>query len=193
MLSDPFALLRKRDRGQSTSFEDGLEHLEHGVLEPVFSGEPQKTAIAHPEHPVHCLTAGPGAGGLTRRDLAHLPDHWRAAMRSMAGSRAPQGATPDRWRAITRDAGWFLLSWHDRADELGWSVEDVFGYDPEEAPGAIGLAVALRGDRVADLFVDRRGRHFAHILTSAGARMHQRSMPQGTRPIWALEARSMQQ
>ena len=181
-MADPFALIRKRDVEETTSYTQVEEHSEHANTAEVFEEKPQFSAIAHQEHEEHRLEPG----GLRMRDLTHLPPHWTGAMRSLAKAPCPSCARPERWRQIVRDAATFLLNWHDQADEMGWTVGHVFGLDPDEPNGAIGLVLSINGGSVRRLFVDERGRHAAHLKRGAADEIVWRLIAADAPPVWAL-------
>lgn len=185
-MADPFAAIRRRVVEGATLYSVPEEHLEHQNTTDVFKEKPQFSAAAHPEHREH----HPEPEGLRMRDLAHLPQHWTDAMRSLAQSPVPSCARPERWRQIIKDAAAFLLGWHDIADEHGWTVGHVFGMDPDEPSGAIGLAMSIKGGKVRRLFVDERGRHVAQIARGRRTRSYSEQFMLthrhcGRSPIWS--------
>lgn len=180
---DRFASIRRREQVESTSFVDATGHLGHVDVKAVSREKRRISADVTPNTPVTPLK---GEGGISMRDLAHLPDHWTGAMRSLAKAACPSCARPERWKQIVRDAAAFLLNWHDQADELGWTVGHVFGLDPDEPNGAIGLVLSIGGGSVRRLFVDERGRHAAHLKRGAADEIVWRLIAADAPPLWAL-------
>lgn len=181
-MADPFAAIRRREVEGATLYSGPEEHPEHQNAASVFAEKPQFSATAHLEHREH----QPEPEGLRMRDLAHLPRHWTDAMRAFAQSAVPSCAQPERWRQIVRDAAAFLLGWHDLADEMGWTVGHVFGLDPNESNGAVGLALSIKGGKVRRLFIDERGRHAAQLARGRTNEIVFRSIDAGAPPLWAL-------
>lgn len=180
---DRFASIRRRETGEPTSFSIPAGHLGHAELPDVSREKRLISAGVTPNTPV---TPPKGEGGISMRDLAHLPGHWTSAIRSLAQSTVPSCARPERWRQIVRDAAAFLLGWHDLADEHGWTVGHVFGLDPDEPSGAIGLAMSIKGGRVRRLFVDEQGRHAAHLERGLANEIVFRTIAADAPPLWAL-------
>ena len=181
-MDDAFASIRKRMDSRVASFDALPKHGKHETDDPVFVEKLRISANKHPKHPKH----GAEPLGLRMRDLAHLPAHWTDAMRSLAQASVPRCARPERWQQIVRDAAAFLLHWHDRADELGWTIGHVFGLDPDEPNGALGLVLSIGGGKVRRLFVDERGRHAAHIERGGANEVALLFIRGDAPPVWAL-------
>ncbi|WP_404713176.1 hypothetical protein [Sphingomonas sp. MMS24-J13] len=122
-----------------------------------------------------------------RTDDASLPMDWRRGLARLAEMAAPDGWTRDAWPIVQGDAERFAISWAHEAIRLGWSIGSLFGFDPDQPYGFTGLVVALRGDRVVDMFKDDLGRDVAAIKkVTGGYRWHYRHMPDEAAPIWSL-------
>lgn len=74
------------------------------------------------------------------------PDIWRARLDGLDTETAPDGFSPDRWRAMLCDARWIARNHADAAAAFGWSASDLFGVDPVR-DGWGGLADRLEGAR----------------------------------------------
>src|SRR6266851_5020790 len=82
----------------------------------------------------------------------------------------PPGDVPlSRWQQFIADARGFVVSgWLDRAQSLGWTIEDLFGADDVKPYARIdraGLVLLLNGNRVVAISADVAG-----IETQTGAR-----------------------
>ena len=179
MATDPFAAIRKRDTGVSTSFALRQEHQEHVGHDGVFLGNAQKTLLAHQEHQEHRFSEEDWRYG-------DMPVDWATGLRQLGSRAVPDGATPDRWQQVVQDALNFAIGWADVAVEHNWSIGAVFGFDHRRPfDENSGLVVQIRGRRVIAMMRDARGREFADIKD--GPRFYQRPALDVRPPLWAAE------
>ncbi|MGE0109592.1 MAG: hypothetical protein AB7S81_07525 [Bdellovibrionales bacterium] len=80
-----------------------------------------------------------------------VPKEWAEGFAFLCTMERPAAFTPERWRQIVDDGGYFLDAWGRQAAALGWRAEDVFGVNPD-APlwryDGMGLVPCLQGRRV---------------------------------------------
>jgi hypothetical protein len=124
---------------------------------------------------------GKYAGDDVGLPTAGMSVEWQRGMVRLAGMPAPIESSPARWKQIQADADAFMSRWHEQATALGWTTGNLFGFDPQQRDGNVGLVIDIRGDRVVALTRD-----FAALKTAQGHRWHYRLMPDDSRPIWAL-------
>ena len=98
----------------------------------------------------------------------------------------PLAFSQQRWAHIVDDAGHFVDDWAQRAVNLGWTTEEVFGVDPD-APEAChvgrGLIPCLDGRRVIELLPD-----LALTVPATGGSVVTlyRTKREGRVPVWDL-------
>lgn len=197
MQTDPFASIRKRDTGISTSFRAPTAHPEHAQKGGVFSDNPQKSALSHPEHPEHrqigerpkTPTIESATGGrlldFGDREYEAVPKEWRAGLIHLNIMPKPKMILPTRWRQIVLDAFRFAWTVAEDREPIGWSIGSLFGFDPsdDETPC---LVLDIRGGWVTRPFKDHRGRDIAGITDGDRIRWHYRRQRDDAPPIWTL-------
>lgn len=107
---------------------------------------------------------------------------FRDAASRLRTMKLPAGANADRWGQVLADAEILVAKWGHLLEELGWTAEDVFGFDFKDTYGDHdGLVFAIRGGSV--VLVDGRA---AIIREPDGRtrRIHYRR-PDPPQPIWA--------
>lgn len=177
MQTDPFALIRKRDKGVSTSFSRALEHPEHPETAGVFLENPQKSAVAHQEHEEHRKNGEAAESGtvptIRERDYRDVPPAWRDGLGWLNAMPMPRAAEAARWAQIVLDAHKFAWLHFDDPQLDRWSLESLFGFDPKQ-PDQHSLILDIRGGWVVSLGQDERGRDVAMIANGGRTRWHLR-------------------
>ncbi|MDB5733179.1 MAG: hypothetical protein JWQ03_3074 [Variovorax sp.] len=115
------------------------------------------------------------------RPHAEMPMEWQRGLVRLAEMGPPPGAIKERWEQIVRDATLFAWAWYDKAPALGWTTGNIFGFDPKQPAGFIGLVLDIRGGRVVAMEPT-----LAAIRTPTGYHYHHRHMPDAATPVWAL-------
>jgi hypothetical protein len=164
MQTDPFALIRKRDTGVSTSFSEVLEHAEHRL----------------DDEAGNTLTVST----IRDRDYADVPEDWREGLRRLNCMPTPAGAEQARWVQIVLDAHKFAWGCTGDPQLDRWSIGSLFGFDPAE-PDLHSLVLDIRGGWVVSLSQDERGRDVAMIANGDRTRWHLRR-PIDAAPLWAI-------
>lgn len=124
--------------------------------------EPATPAAAVEPLPVHADAIRGTVPGLRERDYRDLPRDWAAGLRRMNTMDMPRGARRERWSELVLDAHRFAWGWHAEAVEKGWTLQTLFGFNPEEPfQDEAGLIFSIRGCRVVSVFEDDRGRSIA--------------------------------
>src|SRR5438128_10375216 len=77
--------------------------------------------------------------------LRQMPDEWQHGLALLGDRLVPEGANPDRWAQVVADARRIATVYLDEVLKAAWSIENLFGFDPDEPSGFMGLAVAMRG------------------------------------------------
>ncbi|MEG3089519.1 hypothetical protein [Sphingomonas sp. PB4P5] len=195
MQSDPFAALRKRDTGISRSYFDHMEHQEHVCSAGVFPENPQKSAVAHREHPEHLklvVTEDQAARATAPPvNFYRVPEAWRPGLQRLNVMPRPDWVEAGRWRQIVTDAFNLAGQWYDDGPAIArWSCGSVFGFDPAR-PTLHSLVLDIRGGAVVDLYNDGCGHEVATLAPSlanrrSGLRYHHQQMPDDASPIWLL-------
>ncbi len=86
-----------------------------------------------------------------------VPKEWAEGFALLCTMERPAAFTPERWRQLVDDGGYFLDAWGRQAAALGWKAEDVFGVCPD-APewryDGMGLVPCLKGRRIVAVTKD---------------------------------------
>lgn len=111
--------------------------------------------------------------------LRNMPDEWRHGLKLLAERAVPFTASRERWDQVVSDA-FRIASWHAaEALEAGWDAQNLFGFDPKQENGWVGLAVRLRGRRIVGI----RAEH-ATIKGERGYIWHRPEMPADAPLLW---------
>jgi hypothetical protein len=89
---------------------------------------------------------------------AGIPRAWAEGFAMLNLTRVPSDFSQKEWERVLDDGGRFLDEWADKASELGWTVDEVFGVTPYDSPGRRhrqGLVFLIAGGEVVDMS-DRR-------------------------------------
>jgi len=108
-----------------------------------------------------------------------LPSEWAEGLRRLATRRVPRDVATERWTQIVADATRLATCYGAEATAAGWNVANLFGYDPAQENGWIGLVVRLRGRPLVGI----RTQH-ATIKLPGGYIWHRPEMPAGSPLIW---------
>jgi len=77
--------------------------------------------------------------------LHEMPKAWEHGLSLLAERNTPRGASVDRWQQVLADARRIATIHCEEALASGWNTANLFGYDPKQLHGWVGLAVRLRG------------------------------------------------
>jgi hypothetical protein len=86
--------------------------------------------------------------------LREMPPEWQHGLQLLADRNLPRGASADRWAQVIADAHQVATRYKDWALDAGWNIANLFGYDPDQPHGFVGLAVRMRGRRLIDIKPD---------------------------------------
>lgn len=129
--------------------------------------------------------------GIRERDYRDLPRDWASGLRRMNTMDMPRGARRERWAELVLDAHRFAWGWQAEAIEQGWTLESLFGFNPNEPfQDEAGLVFSIRGARVLSLFKDDRDRAIAAIGKGVedGYRYFYRRPFENPQLIWTARA-----
>jgi len=192
MKPDPFAALRTRDTGVSTSFSDQVEHLEHMLEDRVFLEKRRISAGEHEEHPEHlgngevdAISDWRAVTSISPADNRLLPSDWADSLHLLNRRHPPPRCSAERWTEIVLDAHRLAWGWHAELIADEWTLAAIFGVDRAEGAGT-GLAMAIKGDRVVNVYRDDRGRRVAAIKGADGYRYHHSRTRHDAPLIWTL-------
>jgi len=188
MRSDPFAAIRVAGGGSEAPTAYVAEHPEHPAEAGVFQQKPQKTAIAHREHPAHLPEQQADEPtvtltGIDPRAYDALPADWAAGLRTLNAMERPRWIAVARWHEVVLDAHRFAWMWIDEAIEQGWSTSDLIGFDPAER-AVPSLVRDIVGGTVLRLFTDDRGRRVASIAVGNRTVCHYAGRLPDAPPLW---------
>ncbi len=121
-------------------------------LEPHGSAVPQFRDQAGPREPDggSCATDERERSAIAHVD-GQIPAIYAAGFARLQVTR-PLGTSDWQWQQTINDAGLFLDRWGRRAEQLGWTSDDLFA-PPAEAQHRGGLVWRLEGRRVAAMLV----------------------------------------
>lgn len=111
--------------------------------------------------------------------LHKMPAAWEHGLSILADRGVPQGAAPDRWAQIVEDAGQIASRYLLPVVAAGWSMENLFGFDPDEPSGELSLAVVMRGRLLVHIDKDE-----AWLKSPGGAEFHRPRMRAGAPFLW---------
>lgn len=123
----------------------------------------------------------PPAAAPEPRPAPSLPREWLHAIDLLREASRPRFAGAQRWAQLISDAVLFAETRGPDAFAAGWSLGNLFGFDPEQPDDLVGLAVDIRGDSVL-----RIERDVAWIKHATGCRFHYRRMPDNSPLLWNL-------
>lgn len=112
---------------------------------------------------------------------APLPSDWQHAITLLQDAARPSYASSARWAQVVQDAVIFANTRAEEAVQAGWTLGNVFGFDPDQPDGFVGLVIDIRGASV--LRVDP---NVAWIPHERGCRFHYRHMPDDSPLLWEL-------
>lgn len=118
----------------------------------------------------------------TARPSAALPDDWVSGLDQLLARACPRSAKTARWEQVVADALRLSDRHADAILEAGWSTENIFGFDPKQSQGFIGLAVALRGAVLVRITSTE-----ATMRTGNVYRIHRPLMPSGCSMLWNFD------
>jgi hypothetical protein len=110
-----------------------------------------------PPVPVEDTYAGAHDPKEVPADVRRIPSSWIDGVARLDYHRPLADIPPHRWRQFLSDCNNFLTSgenWAERAAQLGWDAEDLFGClrsRPLMHPGGAGLLWAINGGRLVEL------------------------------------------
>lgn len=110
-----------------------------------------------------------------------LPAEWQHAITLLQDAARPSYASAARWAQVVQDAVIFATTRAEEAVQAGWSLGNVFGFDPDQSDGFVGLVVDIRGASVLRVDPD-----VAWIPHERGCRFHYRRMPDDSPLLWQL-------
>lgn len=111
--------------------------------------------------------------------LFDMPAEWRHGLKLLAERGTPFSARQARWEQVVADAMRIASCYAQEALEAGWDAANLFGFDPKQEDGWVGLAVRLRGRQI----VGFRAEH-ATIKTPGGYIWHRPTMPATASLLW---------
>ena len=116
------------------------------------------------------------------------PREWAEGLALLTTMPPAEGYTAGAWAALVDDAARFLDRHGATAAQLGWSVLDCFGIDPERpatGDAAAGLVPMLRGEWAVDA-IHRDRAELVKRATGARQSFYRPTAPNGARPAWNL-------
>lgn len=123
-----------------------------------------------------------------------VPREWLHGMELLGDRRCPRVAKPERWDQIIRDCWAIITYWAPLVIEADWSIENVFGFDPEGGTYDYGLAVSLRGGRLVGFTggyaLIRKGAPVVAGSASEYVRHHPR-LQRGAPLLWTFDERKL--
>ena len=148
MAIDRFAAVRRAAMTQPPSNYADPEPSLPGVTHAEVTQKPQISAVlpALPALPAEITDAE--AWKRRSADLVastEMPIAWAEGVVALQMMAVPDGAAEVRWQQIVDDATNFAIRRHRRAIAAGWTIEDVFGFDPDDDGTSYGLVVEIRG------------------------------------------------
>lgn len=109
---------------------------------------------------------------------------WADALAAVILMSQPKVVNQVRWLQIVTDAEAFVTTCHAHADDQGWTVADVFAFDPDDDDGRVGLLPLIQGGRCLV------AKDEITIVRQDGMRrIYRRQVPDGMPPIWTLNKR----
>lgn len=113
-----------------------------------------------------------------------IPVDWERGLIQLAERGVPRGAGRDRWRQIVEDATALVRRYGQAVLAAGWSIENIFGFDPDPISGGYGLAVAMRGRLLVDITP-----RVAILKGDSRYEQHQPLMLDGAALLWNFDDR----
>lgn len=113
------------------------------------------------------------------------PREWLHGLELLGDRRAPRLADAVRWNQIIRDC-WAIVDQSVLIVAAGWSIENLFGFDPDGMSYDYGLAVALRGRRLSAINPD-----YATIPTAGGTLWHYPRLSVDAPMLWNFDERKL--
>ena len=115
----------------------------------------------------------------------YIPRDWAEALAQLDPNLPPAGVSAERWLLFINDCGQFLdAGWFERAQQIGWGPEELFGYDRENPPRCAlgGLLWELSGAKLIALSED-----LAIAISTDGSKLKFRRTAHGGRLILLWE------
>ena len=118
---------------------------------------------------------------------AGVPREWAEGYARLLRLPCPTGITPERWKQIIDDGGYFIDRWAVMAAQLGWTTRVVFGISPKAPEHRLdmsGLVPLLTGQKVLALTAEA-------ACIDAGRQTSLRIFPRiddGAVPIWEMNS-----
>lgn len=116
--------------------------------------------------------------------LHAMPLEWERGLVILSERAAPGRLPPERWSQIVADVTRIATIFGDEAQAAGWSIESLFGLDPEGYE--MSLALVLQGRPLIRITTE-----FASIETSTGYLWHHPRIPTGAPLLWAFDPRKV--
>jgi hypothetical protein len=111
--------------------------------------------------------------------LRSIPDEWEHGLTLLADRTPPHGATPERWAQVVADALQIATRYQEAVLRAGWDAANLFGFDPDQPQGFVGLAVRMRGRSLVDITATEA------TLKAEGRRViHRPHMPADAPLLW---------
>lgn len=124
-----------------------------------------------------------------KKELFAFPPDVEEGLKSLRDDQPRGDYDQERWCGVFRDIMQFAQSWANHPLGIGWTVEELFGANPEQ-PMALsdcaGLTLQLQGEPVRML-----NRDYATVGQTGRSTLHRirRGATTGTVPIWAIPPR----
>lgn len=115
-----------------------------------------------------------------------VPKAWAHGLTLLADRMLPPGAADHRWKEVLSDARKIATIWQGMVKPAGWSIENLFGFDPRQIDGYFGLAVAIRGGALISIDA-----HEAIIRRPDWVSFHRPKLPAGSALLWTFDDRDM--
>ncbi len=114
--------------------------------------------------------------------LRPIRKEWEHGLSLLRDLPVPPGALEPRWRQIIGDATKLATIHQDDVIAAGWSIEDLFGFDLEQANGHLSLAVIMRGRKLLRIDASE-----AVVKSDSGLVFHHPHMPVGSTLLWNFD------
>lgn len=116
--------------------------------------------------------------------LRDMPAEWAHGLTLLADRGLPRGASEKRWKQIVNDAASLGSRYLLPVVAAGWSIENLFGFDPDEINGELSLAVFMQGRLL--LHIDDKE---AWLKSPGRMAFFRPRMPAGSALLWNFNDR----
>lgn len=117
-----------------------------------------------------------------QRPALAMPEDWADALDRIRARAVPRIATKVRWEQIVADAERIVTLYRDQVIAAGWSAENLFGFDPDEPNGFMGLAVVMRGAELVRITLEDAALKVGNVY-----KIHRPRMPDGCPMLWNFD------